>query len=319
MGILDKIDNFYRKTFVSHSDKYKEKHGAYLAKTLNKIFNEEYDPYEFPNGLTKSDSWIPAESELNFLNELPINTISLCENIALICFGHNYGVDGGIDSVFKLLSEKISKGSQNKFSENFVYGKLKECSTLYKNVFNNNETFPHFLHLYFNGWDVETEGHLDNIFKTFYLIQGNVLFISRHSLSAKNDIIIAFFKEHNYRLFTTEEDIYEEKKIRQLSNNTISQTHIKLLDSEMTSDDWSYMNLLEIIKNVAEYSGYNEIQAAYQYKDLLSRLDKEICNWNELAKLGMLFFNFSNYSGEFNSAQLIKLTGIIHRTEMTTI
>jgi hypothetical protein len=151
------------------------------------------------------------------------------------------------------------------------------------------------------------------------LIQGNVLFISRHSLSAKNDIITAFFKEHNYRLFTIEEDIYEEKKIRQLSNNTISQTHIKLLDSEMTSDDWSYMNLLEIIKNVAEYSGYNEIQAASQYKDLLSRLDKEIYNWNELAKLGMLFFNFSNYSGEFNSAQLIKLTGIIHRTEMTTI
>jgi hypothetical protein len=319
MGFFDKLDKFYRNNFVSHLDKYKEKHGAYMASALNKIYKNEYNPYEFPEGLKKSSSMIPNESELSFLNGTSINTISLCENLAILCFCHNFSIEGGVDDIFRLLAKRISTGSENKLSENQVFVKLKDCSNLYKQIFKNDLTFPHYLNIYFDGWDVETEGHLDNVFKSFYLIQGNVLFISRHSLNIKKELVSEFFKQKNYRFITEEEHLYEEKYIRILSNNLITQNHFKLLQSEMTDQNWNYRNLLEIVKNIAQYSGYNEQQAISQYNELISQLDKSIYNWSELTKLGMLFLNFPNYSGEFNVSQIINLTAIIYRTEMVKI
>jgi hypothetical protein len=45
MGFFDKLDSFYRKNFVSHLDKYKEKNGEYAVIVLNEILNDEYNPY----------------------------------------------------------------------------------------------------------------------------------------------------------------------------------------------------------------------------------------------------------------------------------
>jgi len=316
MGIFDSAEKFYNKNFVSHSTKFKNRHGVFIAKNLNKIFNDEFDPYEFPAGLTKSNKLISSESELYFLNDLPINTISLCETIAQICFASFMTDKETIDEAFKTLSISIVKGSKNKFSEKFVLEKLNECLALYKNLFNSDLYLPNFLHIYFDGWDVETDGHLDNIFKTFYTIQGNVFFISSQTYNKRSDIISIFFREHHYRLFTAEEDIYEVEKIRQLSNNAISLNHIKLLQSKMYSNDWSYMKLLEIVRNVAVFSGYNDVEASCHHKILLSQLDEEIYNWTEISYLVPVFYDFPNNKGYINSAQLSKFLGIIYRTEM---
>jgi hypothetical protein len=319
MGLFDRLDKFYRKNFVSHNDKFKEQHGQFVVTVLNKIYNDEYDPYEFPKGLKRSNNLISCESELCILNEVPINTISLCEYIAVLCFCDNYAVEGGVEDSMVMLSKRIANGSQNKLTENEVLNAIKKCSQFYKNATEQTEDLPNFLSLYFEGWDVETDGYLDNIFKSFYIIQGNVLFISNHSLKSKSDIISSFFVEKGYKNFSDEEHLFDENRINKLDKNNITINHLKLINSQNLVEDWNYFTLLETVKNIAVFSGYSDQKALDHYIELTSKLNDQVYNFNEISKLGLLFFYFNNNDGLYNSGLFPDLIGIVYRTENSVI
>jgi hypothetical protein len=111
-----------------------------------------------------------------------LNFVSLFEKIAVVCLGQNYMVSGGINEVFVKLSQQIAKRSQGKLSEKTSCDTLMNCSRFYKKFFDSDINFPNVLHLYTDAWDVETEGGLNVIFKSFYILQGFMLFIGRHAL-----------------------------------------------------------------------------------------------------------------------------------------
>jgi hypothetical protein len=315
MGLFDRLDKFYRNNFVSHLDKYKEQNGHYMAFTLNKIWNDEIDPYELPSDLTRSRVKIPRESELYLFNDLPINTLMLVENIAVLSFCHNYAIDGGIEEAFNAFSKRLADGSKGKINQTEAYRAIKDCSNLYKKVFDNETDFPTVLNIYFEGWDVETKDHLLNVFKTFHILQGYVLFIARHLLTKKEGIINQFFKEKAYRDFKVENDLLDSRKLNGLRNDSLTQLHLQLLDLDVQNELWDYRKFLEIIKNVAVHSGYSDDEGVQHHQELISMLDNEVYMWNEAAKLGLVFLNFPSHSGADNASKMKDLIGSIYRID----
>jgi hypothetical protein len=265
--------------------------------------------------LKKSKSRILPESELYNFNDLPLNFVSLSEKIAVICLGQNYMVSGGINEVFVKLSQQIAKGSQGKLSEKMAYDTLMNCSKFYKKVFDSDINFPNVLHLYTDAWDVETEGGLNVIFKSFYILQGYMLFIGRHALQCNQDIIEGFFKEKGYRHFATEQHLLEEKRIKLLAKNTLTQNHMKLLTVDPIDPQFDFAQLLPIVQNIAVYSGYSELEGTRQYNELIHRLNDAVYNWSEVTKLNYNFVNFPGRNGFKNSDDLIHLIGMAHRIE----